>query len=178
MTKRRPQIQTVSPAAASSILGRQPGSKAALAFSFRARESFDGQKESTGASRGGQASLNRPTKKSERQLVCRADARRRLRTETSRSKPSGRHAWTERREPVPAFGFDGMVEGDSVRFVRFRSPQIPEHARSAYAQFLVGPGGSTRLVHFPSLLPTAARVLSLPGGGGGSDCELGDHDGK
>jgi len=123
-------------------------------FSFRARNSFDGHGAHAGASRGGLASLNRPTKKSERQLVRRADPRRGLISAAFDGKPSylgqvaehgQRRGLADSQTRLP--GLTGMVEGFTVRFVAHRRPQKRSYARSACMQPKVGPGGSTRRVH-------------------------------
>ena len=123
--------------------------------SFRARNSFDDRGDIAGASRGGLASLNRPTKKSERQLVRRADPRRRLIPAAFDGKPScsGRAAKHGQRHGLVDFetrlpGLTGMVEGCFiVRAAEPRRPQKLGYARSACMKSKVGPRGSTGRVH-------------------------------
>lgn len=124
---------------------------------FRARNSFDDRGDIAGASRGGLASLNRPTKKSERQLVRRADPRRCLisaafdgkpshsgRVDESRSAPATRGKGTQVRLP----GLTGMVEGSfTARAAEPRRPRKLSYARSACIQHAVGPRCNTGRVH-------------------------------
>lgn len=153
----------------------EPAGRSAT-FSFWARNSFDDRGDIAGASRGGLASLNRPTKKSERQLVRRADPRSCLisaafdgkpsysgRVDESRSAPATR--WQVQQVRLP--GLTGMVEGCFTwRDAEPRRPQKLSYARSACIQHAVGPGGSTQRVHTfaPACTGSADPATRQPAG--------------